>query len=29
MDTVAEASYVVSWNIAYAKYPYTDGEFIE
>jgi hypothetical protein len=29
MDTVAEASYVVSWNIAHAKCPYTDGELIE
>jgi hypothetical protein len=26
MDTVAEASYVASWKIAHAKYPYIDGE---
>jgi hypothetical protein len=29
MDTEAEASSVVSWNIAHTKYPYTDGELIE
>jgi hypothetical protein len=28
-DAVAEAGFVVSWNITHAKYPYTDVEFVE
>jgi hypothetical protein len=28
-DTTTEASFVISWNIARAKRPYSDGEFVK
>ena len=28
-DTTAEASFIISWNIARFKHPYSDGEFIK
>jgi len=28
-DTTAEASFIISWNIAWSKHPYPDGEFVK
>ena len=28
-DTTAEANFVISWNIARSKHPYSDGEFVK
>jgi len=28
-DTTAEANFVISWNTAWSKHPYSDGEFMK
>jgi len=28
-DTIAKASFVISWNIVRSKHPYSDGEFVK
>jgi len=28
-DTIAEASFIISWKIARSKHPYSDGEFVK